>query len=410
MRICELWIAYQNAVLSIQDLRVWFGCHELLTRRCEIGKGRHPSYTDLELAGITELRTPAVRASIGRLARSGFLRWSTHSVALDREGDGCEEALDGLAAMLGTVKNYRRTLPIPRHTLLRLARTRRPVMMATLLGHLFRCVYYRNRECFSWGTCKASGISKTFGVDVRNVKGARKELQACGWLRQLQSHHWHRQRYGGTFVVSLGWDSRISVVRKSPPQARFSTPKSPPPESYKNLPSGIKYQKPDASGRDGFRKRKKREGEPNLLHVVPFDLQDVKRKASLFAQAVSAGQVNDTPSDRLRFFAAMARAKRLASSNPCGFFVTVLRKRLWQNIAHCDEDAVRREFAAYPELLCGPPTQHREMHSKILGRATEGENSREIIQRLICESLGEVHGTAETSGRLTAVCATATLR
>ena len=42
----------------------------------------------------------------------------------------------------------------------------------------------------------------------------------------------------------------------------------------------------------------------------------------LFRQATNTGLVRDTSSDRLQFFAAAERAKRLGSRNPAGFFVT----------------------------------------------------------------------------------------
>jgi hypothetical protein len=64
----------------------------------------------------------------------------------------------------------------------------------------------------------------------------------------------------------------------------------------------------------------------------------------LFRQAVHAGFVQDSPHEKLRVFAAAERSKRKAR-NPGGFFVTILRKGLWQNIANRDEEKGRRELA-----------------------------------------------------------------
>ena len=307
-------------------------------------------------------------------------------------------ALTGLPLMLASVVNHRRTLPVPRHTVLLLARTRRPVVLATLLGHIFRCVYYRSGECVSWGTCKSSWIAQTFGVDIRNVKAARQELESLGWMGQLESHHWHRQRYGGTFVVSLAWDSRNRTSspgvteRISPPRKTASAPKSPPPESYRNLPTGIKDQKRAAGRLAGVQGQQiKPEGDPRLVHVVPMDLVEPRRVAELFRQAANAGLVRESSMERLQFFAAAERAKRLASRNPAGFFVHLVRHRLWRHVSHADEEAARRILAGMPEFFYGDTP-----HAKFVCRAsavrtaenqprqrtaTERTAIRELVQR-----------------------------
>jgi hypothetical protein len=92
--------------------------------------------------------------------------------------------------------------------------------------------------------------------------------------------------------------------------------------------------------------------KPSLAHVVLEDLTEPSRTAELFRQAARHGLVKDCPMDRLQFFAAAERAKRLAH-NPGGFFVAILRKTLWVNIAACDEESARRELAKIPEFFHG---------------------------------------------------------
>lgn len=348
--ICRLWTAYREGELKRQDVQTWFAVHELLMRRCTLRAGRSPKFSKRELEPLTGFDACSVRASLRRLEGRGFLSWSEQKVSIF--GGSELMPLASLPAILSLVTNHRRTLPIPRHTVLLLAGTRRPVMLATILGHLLRCMYYRSRECVSWGTCKASWIAETFGVDARNVKAARGELERSEWLRQLDSHHWHRQRYGGTFVVSLAWaGSRSRTSRVSPPRKSPQTTKSPPPDSYRNLPTGIKNQKRPDVPRPGVQgQRAKREGEPNLLHVMPGDLADPNRTAALFRQAVAKKLILDTSSNRLQFFAAAERAKRLGN-NPGGFFAAILKKGLWKNIANCDEERARRGLASVQDAL-----------------------------------------------------------
>jgi hypothetical protein len=401
--ICRLWVAYREGKLTRQDVQIWFGVHELLMRRCTFQPGRKPSFSERELEPLTGMRAPTIRASIRRLEARGFLSWSKHEPIVQDGPEAILGGLIGLAAMLSAVTNHRRTLPIPRHTILLLARTRRPVIFATVLGHLFRGMYYRSQECVSWGTCKASWIAATFGVDVRNVKAARGELERSGWLRPLDSHHWHRQRYGGSFVIPLAWaGSRLRPPRVSSPPKGSSASKSPPPESYRNLPSGIKNQKREHARVPGVQEQKaKREGEPRLLHVVPVDLIDPQRTAELFRQALQARLVNDDPLSRLQFFAAAQRAKRLGS-NPGGFFVTILKKRLWRNIANCDEERARSELARMPDFFYAGNTrlkpQARSYVQPMREPCGEGESmDQATIRQLIRRSLASV-GAASNEG------------
>lgn len=387
--LCRLWVAYNEGHLERQDVQTWFGIHELLMRRCTLRPGRTPSFSERELEPLTACRASSVRASIRRLERAGFLSWSEYRIETKGGSAATLAALRGLPEMLSAVKNHRRTLPIPRHTVLLLARTRRPVFMATVLGQLFRCMYYRSGNCFSWGTCKASWIAEAFGVDVRNVKAARVELESTGWLRQLESQHWHRQRCGGTFVISLVWSGGgIPPRRVSPPRKRLSTAKSPPPDSYRNLPLEVNHQnrlRARVAGVQG--QGRKREGEPQLLHVLPADLLDPQRTAELFRQAIKVGLVKqDVMAERLWFFAVAERAKRRAE-NPGGYFVSVLKQRRWPEMSICDEERARRELIRMPEFFFGnvskvtPPRVCHPVEPKLKHRPTERAGIRELIRR-----------------------------
>ena len=145
--ICQIWAAYQEGLLETADLRTWFAAHELVARRCDLRKGRVPRYTLAELASISSIRPSRLKASVGRLARLGFLGWSATRVQPLGGTEATVEALTGMRSMLALVTNANRVVPVPRHTVLLLARCRRPVLVATILGQLIRCVYYRARTC-----------------------------------------------------------------------------------------------------------------------------------------------------------------------------------------------------------------------------------------------------------------------
>ena len=54
------------------------------------------------------------------------------------------------------------------------------LLLATTLGHLLRCMYYRDGRCCPDGRCKSSWIARTFGVDIRNVKAALEKSANLG--------------------------------------------------------------------------------------------------------------------------------------------------------------------------------------------------------------------------------------
>lgn len=398
--LCRIWLGMRSGLLERVDLQTWFAAHELLMRRCMLVKGRLPFYSVRELVPLTGLRSSVLRAALRRLQRAGLLSWSEQALVMKDGTSGNVAAVAGLSEMLSLVANHHRTLPIPRHTVLLLAQTRRPVLIATLLGHLFRGMYYRSKECFSWGTCKASWIADAFGVDVRNVKLARRELQRLGWMRPLGSLHWHRQRHGQSFVVCLGWRSkpRTRSTPIPPPRHGLSTGKSPPPDSYRNLPSEVNHQnRPRArlAGVQGQAKSQK-EGtpEPRLAHVLPIDLSAPGRTAELFRQAVRAGMVQrDVMAERLWFFAAAERAKRRAD-NPGGYFVSVLKQRRWSGMNLGDEERAREALLRIPEFYFGkgPSTRVSAPRPPRGRKPSLGPTERATVRELIRHSLASVAG------------------
>lgn len=391
--LCKLWSAYREGLLRMADLRTWFAVHELLARRCGLPKGRVPRYTVEEASFISALSIPKLKASVDRLTRLGFLAWSTTGVRPLSGTEATLRALTGHSSMIAVVPNSSRVLPVPRHTVLLLARCRRPVLFATILGQLFRCVYYRSRMSASWGRCKSSWIAAAFGVDVRNVKAARQELEARGWMRQVTSNHWQRQRYGAAFVISLQWDSRqdngVGTPTVSPPRNPRVATKSPPPNVYKNLPEGSKHQNRVERGRPGVQGQGNGEEKPRLLHIVPGDLINPSRTAMLFRDAFRAGLVADTPAERLKFFAAAERAKRLAR-NPGGFFVAVVRQRLWTHISDQDEEQARRVLASMQGFYygsCSGVAALRNGSDFRVNRSKMADENRETVRTTIQFSL-----------------------
>lgn len=350
--LCRAWHSYRTGRIRLLDLRVWFACHELLARRCVLEDGRQARYSLAELHRLVGgVGGEHLRNSLKRLSRCELLRWS--ETALDCTPSPAPHHA-GLETMLLLVGSHRRLVPVPRRVLRVLAAAGGRVLIATVLGHLCRCLYFRAGRCRPVGACKASWIAAVFGVDERNVKAARKRLVALGWLTALDCCQWYKNRFGPRVRVNLEWGrepgaragARAPSTTSSPPPRALSTSRTPPPESDKEPPPGYRNQKPACRGPAGDRGREaaRGRGAPTLANVLAEDLSDTGRLLELFRQAVRAGLVRRSEHDRLQFVAAAEPASAAGVRNPAGLFVHLVRRRLWQYLTLADEEAARRRL------------------------------------------------------------------
>jgi hypothetical protein len=178
VQLCMAWSAYRAGLIRLFDLRVYFACHEMVARRCLSAKTSLPScFTLKELDRLTGLGAKRLKGSLGRLTAARLLIWSEAAIAFPGSAEGLpEEGRKVLTEMLDRIPNHERLVPVPRRTLRLLAGGARPALIATILGHLFRCLYLKKGCCQARGRCKASWIARVFGVGERRVKEARKEL------------------------------------------------------------------------------------------------------------------------------------------------------------------------------------------------------------------------------------------
>jgi hypothetical protein len=351
--ILRVWHAYQCGEIRFRDVRVWFACHEQLARRCELEDGRLPHFTTDELRRM--VGGGAVKASISRLQASKLLCWSNDLIRFPNATASELDALAGLP-IFALVKNNRRSVPVPRVSIKLMAQSK-PAVVAAMLGHMLRCLYYRNGEPVSWGRCKASWIAEVFGLTLRSIKAARKHLLSLGWLIELESQWRERQQWGGTFAVNLNlkWTRPGSYADASTPSAA-SVPKSEisprpveievklsPPYINRELPSEFKNQKPACVGRPGvsIKVGEEKEKPPTWKHIEPRDLRDTGRLLDLYEQAKAAGALGHSEANLLRFVTAAEHATVKGTKNPCGLFIDLVKKKLWHYCTEGDEEAAR---------------------------------------------------------------------
>ena len=348
MELCKVWSAYRKREIRLVDLRTWFACQELVARRKTMGQGRRPRYTIEEIHRlIGGVGGEHVRASLRRLEDARLVSWSEAKVTFPSGPEGLSpEVEEALFKMAGEIVNHRRKVPVPRRTLRFIAGGSRPAVIATILGYLFRCAYYRGGKWKGLGACKVSWMAKVFGISDRNIKAAKRHLVRIGWLIPAESPHWYQRRYGSRAAVNFMWDRTLSQTGSSL-HAPFSTTRSSPLESNRKLLSEYRNQKSASRGPAGFSEKEGRGEKPKLRHVVPDDLRDTGRLLELFREAVCKGLLRKTESDRLRFVAAAEHARLAGTRNPPGLFSALVRRRLWHFSTQADEEAAQCRLKEY---------------------------------------------------------------
>jgi hypothetical protein len=203
-QVCRVWVAYQQRLIQIVDLWVWFATQELVARRCQVQRGQPIHYREEELTRLVG-GTHSMPVSLRRLAQAGLLHWDETKLTFPDERTHMSDS-EALTTMLAQIANSNRRIPVPRRLLRYLAGGCHKVMVATILGHLLRCLYYRQGECAPRGHCKATWIATVFGVSLRQVKQTRHRLEELDLLQRSATVQWVLNRYGQTMTVNLQWD------------------------------------------------------------------------------------------------------------------------------------------------------------------------------------------------------------
>lgn len=332
--IFTAWAALCEAKIELRDFRIWLASFEVLERRIGLRADRTPTYTEVEFRRLVGgVGREHFRTSVRRLERAGLGQWRDH--AIDLPGSRSKKGSGG-----------GRLVPIPRPMLRYLARTTGRAFIATALGHVIRCLYFRGGKCISGGYCKSSWVADTFGVSLRPVKDARAKLTAMGFLVPLQADQSRLNRFGSPVLVNLRW----GLTTESAPRPAESTTGIAPPRTQESsfLRRRSDHQKPArAAGPTGVFDKKIK--NPSMRDVKLIDLENPNRLAALFVDAEQRGLVKRCEADQLAFFGAAERAKRVAIRNITGCFVHIVRHGCFGFVAQQDEDVARAKISALRE-------------------------------------------------------------
>jgi hypothetical protein len=416
------WRACRSAPLGIADFRAWLACREMVARRCRAEEGRAPAYSFDELAGLLDISRKRAGASVNRLVHAGLLEWSEHAIGFPKPPADFDPGLDD------SIGQGRGSLAIPRRILRLLVGGARAALIATVLGILLRCLSRRRDGFAGRGRVKSAWIARTFGVDLRRVKQARRELVDLGWIDPEPSGQRTENRWGRAFRIDLAWDRPTPAQGRSlpplPPADRpeIATPsanqeplqertqhqepasggptgarlgevggrnETPPGSEALAKPATIEAglaSKPEpatappsaTSGKTGPSPKSDPSAPPRLRDVRVEDLKDIGRTLALFAEAVGLGWVGSSEADRLRFVGAAEHALAIGQGNPPGLFIHLVRGKLWRYLTQEDEDRANGRIKAF---LRGPePPRVASSSIRPPVRPVLSEDARTVVQ------------------------------
>jgi hypothetical protein len=348
------WRACRSKPLGIGDFRAWLATHEMEARRCKLADGRTATYTLAELAGLLGVTRKRAGASVRRLEGAGLLGWSDSAIQFPEQADDevCESFGD-------TIGRGRGAIAIPRRVLNHLTRGARPALIATVLGVLLRCLSRRRSGFDGRGRVKAGWIARVFGVDLRGVKRARRELVELGWISAEPSDAWATRRWGATYRIDLEYNFHLTSGSRLPPIPATSEPAIATPRSDREpLRERIRNQEPVSAGPAGVQTSKLDEEGRKLPEAGPLpppwlddvrveDLKDTGRLLDLHGQALARGVVTSSEADRLRFVGAAEHALAIGRGNPPGLVAFLVRGRCWRYLTGDDEDRANARLKAH---------------------------------------------------------------
>src|SRR5512142_3005260 len=335
------WSSLREGKIGLKELRAYFAFAEMKSRRCGPRDDAAPEFGPAELRGLIG-GAGGERKAVKKLLAVGLMREvSKSSIEFATDPDELRFEPETLEASLALIPHPDRRVPVPRRIVRLIAGGARRTLIATILGHLIRCLFYKHGECHPKGCVKASWIAEVFGISERRVHEQRQHLVALGWLIPQETSQRILNGHALWVTINLAWNRLTEAKEKlyepeppvvalagageetsepPPPPAEAPIKPSPPPaqetvetvtphieENKEPLPRGSKNQKPACGGTTGVYISKSEETgaeKPTLRDVKPEDLRDPARLLDLHAQAIAAGYVSASEADRLNCFAA----------------------------------------------------------------------------------------------------------
>ena len=397
--------------LALPEMRIRRAAYRWSERKKGNAPEFTPCYSVAELADYCGLPAKRVRAALRELLALRVLDEFTpagFAFAKSLETvDLSDHQRDAFRAWLPTLTKRHR-VPIARRILTLLCEASAPSLIAVILGACLRCSWLRPGIGFTYsGRLSCAWLAKRTGLGLRAIRASKQHLVKLGWLELRGAV----RRSGELVALNPSWH-RLGAL----PERAEGTPRDPGAEgnlgtnpasqgpavgtnpagllSYESLPKGerkdqderespppkpaekpgpgffqSRVSKTDDPGPGVFQSRIPTAKDPGSAPTAPaipppqlsnirpdLDFPDTARCLELFRQAVRCGLMpNDSEHSRLRWMAAVERARTVEARNPAGVFLTLVKRRLWKHLSEGQFDGANARIKRH--LFVPPPSR-----------------------------------------------------
>ena len=368
----SVWAAFKMKLITWRHLCVWIALYEVRTWRDtqELAQRNLFKFNPKRVAQALGNKNagPLLKKALAGLERLGLARLTPSDISFTESLDALPLELRTEAHRMLNVlgnNNITRAIRMPRRLMRLIMKSNRPrpVRAAVLFGMLLRIMPVKRHGWYK-GCLTTALLVDVSGFNESRIKHERAALVREGCFERLETPARVRRQHGDWYALGrdLPVPSRLKTTTdQQPPTPPTKGNRQPP--IRKPVPSfGIETNQilPAKPGASRLTSISKATEVPSWHRMTPDDLREPQRRAALHEDACHKGVIGDSPSEKLTFYAAMARARRVGSINPCGMLRRIVQTTAYHGyIANCDEDQARAWLSAEEAPDLGTTDAHR---------------------------------------------------
>ena len=353
----SVWSALKLKLVSWYHLRAWIALYEVRTWRDTSTPAQRNLFRftpRLMAQALGNKRAgPRIKRALADLERLGLARltptdlWFTAS--LDDLPPELQVETKRILKTLGNA-SITRAIRMPRRLMRHILRSRsRPLRAALIFAILLRIMPVKR---YGWykGCLTTALLAEVSGFSESRIKHERAALIMEGYFGRLDTPARVRQQHGDWYALARHLPTP-SELENRPNQQPPRPPKlnnQQPPTKEPVPSSGMETNQflPRKPGASRSISTPDPTAAPSWHHIRSEDLRQPQRRIDLYRDACTRRIVTGGPAQKLMFFSAIARARRLGSRNPCGMLRRIVETAPYQtHIADCDEEQARAWLA-----------------------------------------------------------------
>ena len=353
LAVVSVWAALKIKLIAWHHLSVWIALLEVRTWR----DTRNPAQRNLfrftrrlvAQALGNKNAGPRLKKALADLEQLGLACLTptelSFTASLDELPRDLRTETDRMLKTLGN-NGTTRAIRMPRRLMRHIMRSRpRPLRGALIFGMLLRIMAVKR---YGWykGCLTTALMVEVSGFSQSRIKHERAALITEGYFERLETPARVRQQHGDWYALAHNMPTTSGLRTKPDKQPpRPQKEGNPQPLIRKPVPSfGMERNQflPPQPGLSRSPSNPQPTAAPSWNCIRPEDLREPQRRAALHNDACYNGVIGNSPAERLTFYAAIARARRLGTLNPCGMLRRIVQNTAYRGyITHFDEEQAR---------------------------------------------------------------------